>query len=58
MELIKKYYQKIIAYGLIVLGIILLPIFFFLHLKLSSYWCTIFFITVGLTLIPLVENKK
>ena len=58
MELIKKYYQKIIAYGLIVLGIILLPIFFFLHFKISSYWCNIFFITVGLTLIPLVENKK
>lgn len=58
MELIKKHYKKIIVYGLIAIGVIILGIVFFLHLKKSTYWCGVFPIVVGLTLYPLAGDKK
>ena len=58
MELIKKYYQKIISYGLIAVGVVAFLFFFILHLKPSYYWCSAFSIVVGVTLLFLAEDKK
>ena len=58
MELIKKHYQKIISCVIIALGVIAFLVTLFLHLKISFYWCSFFFIIVGLTLLLLAEDKK
>ena len=58
MEVVKKYHQKIVAYGLIILGIITIPIILLLHLPIKVFWFSIFFVVVGLTLIPLAKDAK
>jgi hypothetical protein len=55
---LKKYYQKIIVISLIMVGIIMIILTFFMHLKNSFYWCGIFPIVVGLVLMLFVENKN
>lgn len=58
MELIKKHHQKIISYLLIIIGPLSFLIFLIMHVAISNYWCSIFFIVTGLTLLCLAEDKK
>lgn len=58
MGLIKKHYQKIISYGLIILSILLFIIIIFTSQKLNHLWYPLFILTVGLTLLPLSKGGK
>ena len=58
MGLIKSYYKKIVAYGLLILGFLSIPVCLLLHLKIKALWFSIFFIVVGLTMIPFAKEDK
>lgn len=57
MELIKKHHQKIISFGLVIIGIIIFIIIAILHGKIDYYWYPLFMICAGLTLAPLSKDN-
>lgn len=57
MGIIKRNYRKIISYSLIILGAMTIIFVFFFHFSSSYYWCGIFSITVGLTLLSLSGDR-